>query len=292
MAVATLVALASVALALDFVDGQVARRTGTASALGAQTGRRGRCLPDPRAQRGGRPLGRRVGARDRRERATRSSRPGGRSPGCARRCRGATGARSSRQSQGIALTIAAAEVVPLARDPRRPRRRARPARRVVRPRRLVAVAAPRAPRPRPRGRASALAEPSRSHCSPSPSCGSRWSLRPEPWLLTPGAFVRLPLEGIVVVVLAVVLPDRARRVIPWVIGPALGLLVLVKLLDLGFFIAFDRPFNPVDDWSFVSHRRRDGARHVRPHRSPTWRSPAPCCSSSQRSSSPRWRCSA
>ena len=36
------------------------------------------------------------------------------------------------------------------------------------------------------------------------------------------------------------------------IGPALGLLVLVKLLDLGFFIAFDRPFNPVDDWSYAS----------------------------------------
>jgi phosphatidylglycerophosphate synthase len=74
----------------------------------------------------------------------------------------------------------------------------------------------------------------------------------QPWLLTPGAFVRLPLEGIVVVMLAVVLPARARRILPWVIGPALGLLVLVKLLDLGFFTAFDRPFNPVDDWSYAS----------------------------------------
>jgi len=74
----------------------------------------------------------------------------------------------------------------------------------------------------------------------------------KPWLLTPGAFVRLPLEGIVVVVLAVVLPDRVRRVLPWLVGPALGLLVLVKVLDIGFFTAFDRPFNPVDDWSFLS----------------------------------------
>ena len=74
----------------------------------------------------------------------------------------------------------------------------------------------------------------------------------QPWRLTPGAFVRLPLEGIVIVLLAVVLPARARRLLPWVIGPALGLLVLVKLLDIGFFIAFDRPFNPVDDWSFAS----------------------------------------
>ena len=36
ISVAMLVALASVAVALDFVDGQVARRTGTASALGAR----------------------------------------------------------------------------------------------------------------------------------------------------------------------------------------------------------------------------------------------------------------
>jgi phosphatidylglycerophosphate synthase len=74
----------------------------------------------------------------------------------------------------------------------------------------------------------------------------------KPWLLTPSAFVRLPLEGIVVVMLAIVLPTRARRLIPWLIGPALGLLVVIKLLDLGFFMAFDRPFNPVDDWSYAS----------------------------------------
>jgi hypothetical protein len=73
----------------------------------------------------------------------------------------------------------------------------------------------------------------------------------EPWHLNPGAFVRLPLEGIVVLALAVLLPVRARRVLPWAVGPVLGLLVLVKVLDLGFFIAFDRPFNPVDDWSYV-----------------------------------------
>jgi len=73
-----------------------------------------------------------------------------------------------------------------------------------------------------------------------------------PWLLTPGSFVRLPLEGLVVVGLAVALPTRARRVVPWLVGPALGVLVLIKLLDLGFFMAFDRPFNPVEDWSYLS----------------------------------------
>ena len=73
----------------------------------------------------------------------------------------------------------------------------------------------------------------------------------KPWLLTPHAFVRLPLEGIVIVLLAAVLPARAGRLLAWVVGPLLGLLVLVKLLDLGFYTAFDRPFNPVDDWSFA-----------------------------------------
>lgn len=74
----------------------------------------------------------------------------------------------------------------------------------------------------------------------------------QPWRLTPGWFVRLPLEGLVVVALAVALPTRARRVVPWLIGPVLGVLLLIKLLDLGFFIALDRPFNPVEDWSYLS----------------------------------------
>jgi hypothetical protein len=55
-----------------------------------------------------------------------------------------------------------------------------------------------------------------------------------------------------VVGLAVSLPTRARRLVPWLIGPALGVLVLIKLFDFGFFIAFDRPFNPVEDWSYFS----------------------------------------
>ncbi len=74
----------------------------------------------------------------------------------------------------------------------------------------------------------------------------------QPSRLTPGAFVRLPIEGIVVVALALVLPAGARRILAWTAGPVLGILVVVKLLDLGFFTAFDRPFNPVDDWSYAS----------------------------------------
>ncbi|HZT85450.1 MAG TPA: CDP-alcohol phosphatidyltransferase family protein [Gaiellaceae bacterium] len=73
-----------------------------------------------------------------------------------------------------------------------------------------------------------------------------------PWQLAPGAFARLPLEGLVLVALAVVLPARASRFAAWLLGPLLGALVLVKLFDLGFFVFFNRRFNPVEDWSYLS----------------------------------------
>jgi phosphatidylglycerophosphate synthase len=69
--------------------------------------------------------------------------------------------------------------------------------------------------------------------------------------LTPGAFVRLPLEGLVLLALALVLPATTRRLLACVVGPVLGLLVIVKILDMGFFEAFDRPFDPVADGSYT-----------------------------------------
>jgi phosphatidylglycerophosphate synthase len=69
--------------------------------------------------------------------------------------------------------------------------------------------------------------------------------------LTLGAFARLPLELLVVVALAVLLPAVPRRVLAVVAGAMLGVLVLVKFLDMGFFTAFDRPFSPVSDWTYV-----------------------------------------
>ncbi|HEV8451090.1 MAG TPA: CDP-alcohol phosphatidyltransferase family protein [Gaiellales bacterium] len=73
----------------------------------------------------------------------------------------------------------------------------------------------------------------------------------EPGRFTPGAFVKLPLEGVIVIALALALPAPARRLLAWVVGPAIGLLIVVKVLDFGFFTAFDRPFNPGDDWSYT-----------------------------------------
>ena len=45
-----------------------------------------------------------------------------------------------------------------------------------------------------------------------------------PGRLTPSAFVRIPLEGIVVVALALVLPAAARRVLGWIVGLTLSCL--------------------------------------------------------------------
>ena len=69
--------------------------------------------------------------------------------------------------------------------------------------------------------------------------------------LTPSAFVRLPLEGLAVIALALVLPTHTQRVLACVVGPLLGLLLIVKILDMGFFEAFDRPFDPVADGSYT-----------------------------------------
>jgi hypothetical protein len=67
--------------------------------------------------------------------------------------------------------------------------------------------------------------------------------------LTPGAFVRVPLEGLLCVVLLLLLPARARRIAAVPIGVLLGLLAIVKIVDIGFSAVLARPFNLVFDWS-------------------------------------------
>jgi phosphatidylglycerophosphate synthase len=69
--------------------------------------------------------------------------------------------------------------------------------------------------------------------------------------LTFAGFVRLPLEGIVLIALALVLPRTPRRVLAGLAGAALGLVVILKILNIGFFTAFDRPFDPVGDSSYA-----------------------------------------
>ncbi|MCF6744534.1 CDP-alcohol phosphatidyltransferase family protein [Blastococcus sp. KM273128] len=70
--------------------------------------------------------------------------------------------------------------------------------------------------------------------------------------LSPTAFARVPLEGLALVALALVLPPRPRRVVAAVAGVVLAVLAVVKLLDTGFTAQLGRPFNPVlDHGAFV-----------------------------------------
>jgi phosphatidylglycerophosphate synthase len=66
-----------------------------------------------------------------------------------------------------------------------------------------------------------------------------------------GAFARLPLELLVVVAVAALLPATPRRVLAVILGAILSLVVLVRVLDIGFFTAFDRPFRPLDDPGYL-----------------------------------------
>ncbi len=69
--------------------------------------------------------------------------------------------------------------------------------------------------------------------------------------LTPGAFLRVPIEGIVLIGLVVLLPRTPGRWLEVIVGVVLGLLVLVRILDLAFLSALYRRFNPVTDWRYA-----------------------------------------
>jgi hypothetical protein len=74
--------------------------------------------------------------------------------------------------------------------------------------------------------------------------------------LTPGAFVSVPLEALLGVALLLLLPAKARPVAAMLFGVALGLFAILKLLDMGFFAALDRPFDPVLDWTLLEDAMR------------------------------------
>ena len=70
--------------------------------------------------------------------------------------------------------------------------------------------------------------------------------------LTPAAFVRIPVEGLALVAVALVLPAWPRRIVAAVAGILFGLLTLIKIFDMGFYAELERAFNPVFDWGNIS----------------------------------------
>ena len=69
--------------------------------------------------------------------------------------------------------------------------------------------------------------------------------------LGPAVFVRLPLEALVLLALAVVLPARLRNATALLVGVVLALTTVARALDMGFFFALNRPFDPVIDWTYA-----------------------------------------
>ena len=61
--------------------------------------------------------------------------------------------------------------------------------------------------------------------------------------------MQIPVEGLVLAAAALVLPGRARQILAATAGAVLGLLVLLKVLDMGYYAELDRAFNPVVEWS-------------------------------------------
>jgi phosphatidylglycerophosphate synthase len=72
------------------------------------------------------------------------------------------------------------------------------------------------------------------------------------WLFTPAAFVRIPLEGLVLVAVALVLPPRPRRIAAAVAGILFVVLTFAKILNMAFYEFDDRAFNPVFDWASIA----------------------------------------
>jgi hypothetical protein len=68
--------------------------------------------------------------------------------------------------------------------------------------------------------------------------------------LKPAAILRIPIEGLVGVALLVVLPARARRITAATLGALLGVMAAMKIADMGFYLAFNRRFDPMIDWQF------------------------------------------
>jgi phosphatidylglycerophosphate synthase len=69
----------------------------------------------------------------------------------------------------------------------------------------------------------------------------------QPQYVSLSGFLRLPLEGLVLIALALILPPRGRRVLAVVVGLALTLVIALKVINYGIFRTFDRPFDPIGD---------------------------------------------
>jgi hypothetical protein len=69
--------------------------------------------------------------------------------------------------------------------------------------------------------------------------------------LRPSVFLRIPAEALLAVPLLIVLPRLPRRILAIAAGIGLGLLTVLRFIDIGFSAVLDRPFDLVFDWSLL-----------------------------------------
>jgi hypothetical protein len=67
----------------------------------------------------------------------------------------------------------------------------------------------------------------------------------------PGAFLRIPLEGLLGAAILLALPTRARRIGAVLLGLALGLFAVLRIVTLGFLYVLGRSFDAVLDWPLL-----------------------------------------
>jgi phosphatidylglycerophosphate synthase len=63
--------------------------------------------------------------------------------------------------------------------------------------------------------------------------------------------LRVPLEGVAIVAAALLLPPRLRSAMAIAVGLLLGVLTVARVVNFGFFVALDRPYNPVTDYPLL-----------------------------------------
>jgi phosphatidylglycerophosphate synthase len=90
----------------------------------------------------------------------------------------------------------------------------------------------------------------------------------EPAHFESAALLRIPIEGLVLVSLALVLPATGRRILAVLAGLALTLVVVLKVVNYQIFSLFDRPFEPLGDLGQFSNaletlRLENGASQAR-----------------------------
>ena len=81
--------------------------------------------------------------------------------------------------------------------------------------------------------------------------GASWSPPTRSAAVSPAAFARIPLEGLVLVGLVLLLPSRPAVWLATGAGLVLGVLTVLKLLDLGVSVAFARRFDPLGDPVYI-----------------------------------------